>query len=179
MRVFPLSLVILLTVATFSVGMLHLSQTTAFSLGIVSLWQPDFESINSVLLHFSWWPRVFTTVISGVGLAVAGVLMQQVLRNPLASPTTLGVASGANFTLMLATLFAPWMLNFSANLVALVGGVTSMGLVMLLSWRRALSPTVVVVSGLVINLYFASLSTVILMMNAEKLNGLMIWGLAR
>ena len=176
MRAFPLSLVILLSMFTVSVGALHLSQTTAFSNGLASLWQPDFQSINSVLLHFSWWPRVFTTVISGAGLAVAGVLMQQVLRNPLASPTTLGVASGANFTLMLATLFTPWMLDFSANLVALIGGITSMGLVMLLSWRRALSPTVVVVSGLVINLYFASLSTVILMMNTEKLNGLMIWG---
>ncbi|MEZ9083012.1 Fe(3+)-hydroxamate ABC transporter permease FhuB [Vibrio harveyi] len=176
MRAFPLSLVILLSMFTVFVGALHLSQTTAFSNGLASLWQPDFQSINSVLLHFSWWPRVFTTVISGAGLAVAGVLMQQVLRNPLASPTTLGVASGANFTLMLATLFTPWMLDFSANLVALIGGITSMGLVMLLSWRRALSPTVVVVSGLVINLYFASLSTVILMMNTEKLNGLMIWG---
>ncbi|UQA51087.1 Fe(3+)-hydroxamate ABC transporter permease FhuB [Vibrio sp. ED002] len=176
MKTVPLTLVVLLSALTLFVGVVHLHNTAAFPVALKSLWQPNFQSIDSVLLHFSWWPRVFTTIISGAGLAVAGVLMQQVLRNPLASPTTLGVASGANFTLMLATLFAPWLLDFSANLVALIGGVTSMALVMLLSWRRALSPTVVVVSGLVINLYFASLSTVILMMNTEKLNGLMIWG---
>ncbi|NOJ18976.1 Fe(3+)-hydroxamate ABC transporter permease FhuB [Vibrio jasicida] len=176
MKTVPLMLVVLLSALTLFVGVVHLHNTAAFPVALKSLWQPNFQSIDSVLLHFSWWPRVFTTIISGAGLAVAGVLMQQVLRNPLASPTTLGVASGANFTLMLATLFAPWLLDFSANLVALIGGVTSMALVMLLSWRRALSPTVVVVSGLVINLYFASLSTVILMMNTEKLNGLMIWG---
>ncbi|WP_038878735.1 Fe(3+)-hydroxamate ABC transporter permease FhuB [Vibrio jasicida] len=176
MKTVPLTLVVLLSALTLFVGVVHLHNTAAFPVALKSLWQPSFQSIDSVLLHFSWWPRVFTTIISGAGLAVAGVLMQQVLRNPLASPTTLGVASGANFTLMLATLFAPWLLDFSANLVALIGGVTSMALVMLLSWRRALSPTVVVVSGLVINLYFASLSTVILMMNTEKLNGLMIWG---
>ncbi|WP_045464389.1 Fe(3+)-hydroxamate ABC transporter permease FhuB [Vibrio hyugaensis] len=176
MKTIPLTLVVLLSALTLFVGVVHLHNTAAFPVALKSLWQPNFQSIDSVLLHFSWWPRVFTTIISGAGLAVAGVLMQQVLRNPLASPTTLGVASGANFTLMLATLFAPWLLDFSANLVALIGGVTSMALVMLLSWRRALSPTVVVVSGLVINLYFASLSTVILMMNTEKLNGLMIWG---
>ncbi|MCX2790257.1 Fe(3+)-hydroxamate ABC transporter permease FhuB [Vibrio sp. Sgm 5] len=176
MKTVPLTMVVLLSALTLFVGVVHLHNTAAFPVALKSLWQPNFQSIDSVLLHFSWWPRVFTTIISGAGLAVAGVLMQQVLRNPLASPTTLGVASGANFTLMLATLFASWLLDFSANLVALIGGVTSMALVMLLSWRRALSPTVVVVSGLVINLYFASLSTVILMMNTEKLNGLMIWG---
>ncbi|PMO45585.1 Fe3+-hydroxamate ABC transporter permease FhuB [Vibrio sp. 10N.222.52.B12] len=176
MKTVPLTLVVLLSALTLFVGVVHLHNTAAFPVALKSFWQPNFQSIDSVLLHFSWWPRVFTTIISGAGLAVAGVLMQQVLRNPLASPTTLGVASGANFTLMLATLFAPWLLDFSANLVALIGGVTSMALVMLLSWRRALSPTVVVVSGLVINLYFASLSTVILMMNTEKLNGLMMWG---
>lgn len=176
MKAMPLSLVVLLSAFTFSIGAFQLYQASSFSLALSSLWKPNFQSIDSVLLHFSWWPRVFTTIISGAGLAVAGVLMQQVLRNPLASPTTLGVASGSSFALMLATLFAPWMLDIAPNLVALIGGVTSMGLVMLLSWRRALSPTVVVVSGLVINLYFASLSTVILMMNTEKLNGLMIWG---
>ncbi|WP_045421397.1 Fe(3+)-hydroxamate ABC transporter permease FhuB [Vibrio jasicida] len=176
MKTVPLTMVVLLSALALFVGVVHLHNTAAFPVALKSLWQPNFQSIDSVLLHFSWWPRVFTTIISGAGLAVAGVLMQQVLRNPLASPTTLGVASGANFTLMLATLFAPWLLDFSANLVALIGGVTSMALMMLLPWRRALSPTVVVVSGLVINLYFASLSTVILMMNTEKLNGLMIWG---
>ena len=176
MKTMPLSFVVLLSAFTFSIGAFQLYQVSSFSLALSSLWEPNFQSIDSVLLHFSWWPRVFTTIISGAGLAVAGVLMQQVLRNPLASPTTLGVASGSSFALMLATLFAPWMLDIAPNLVALIGGVISMGLVMLLSWRRALSPTVVVVSGLVINLYFASLSTVILMMNTEKLNGLMIWG---
>ncbi|MFA0725026.1 iron chelate uptake ABC transporter family permease subunit, partial [Vibrio sp. 10N.222.49.E5] len=45
-----------------------------------------------------------------------------------------------------------------------------------LSWRRALSTTVVIVSGLVVNLYFGAVSTVLLMMNQDKLNGLMIWG---
>ncbi|MDF5183501.1 iron chelate uptake ABC transporter family permease subunit, partial [Vibrio parahaemolyticus] len=152
MKTMPLSFVVLLSAFTFSIGAFQLYQVSSFSLALSSLWEPNFQSIDSVLLHFSWWPRVFTTIISGAGLAVAGVLMQQVLRNPLASPTTLGVASGSSFALMLATLFAPWMLDIAPNLVALIGGVISMGLVMLLSWRRALSPTVVVVSGLVINL---------------------------
>ncbi|NMS01446.1 iron chelate uptake ABC transporter family permease subunit, partial [Vibrio parahaemolyticus] len=99
MKTMPLSFVVLLSAFTFSIGAFQLYQVSSFSLALSSLWEPNFQSIDSVLLHFSWWPRVFTTIISGAGLAVAGVLMQQVLRNPLASPTTLGVASGSSFAL--------------------------------------------------------------------------------
>jgi iron complex transport system permease protein len=46
-------------------------------------------------------------LLAGAALGLAGTLMQQVLRNPLASPTTLGVASGAQLALMMVTLLAP------------------------------------------------------------------------
>ncbi|MCV2401570.1 Fe(3+)-hydroxamate ABC transporter permease FhuB [Marinomonas sp. C2222] len=141
-----------------------------------SLFKPNWSSSSAINLHLTWWPRLFTTIIAGAALAVAGVLMQQVLRNPLASPSTLGVASGSSFALMTSTLYAPWLLDLSHSFVALAGGLLAMGIVFLLSWRRALSPTVVVVSGLVINLYFGSAGTVLLMMNQEQLSGLMIWG---
>jgi len=45
-----------------------------------------------------------------------------------------------------------------------------------LAWRRALSPSIVIVSGLVVNLYCGSFATVLLLMNQEELKGLMIWG---
>lgn len=154
----------------------QLSLSGGISNSISTLWKADPSLPYSIQLHFTWWPRLFTTLLAGSGLAVAGVLMQQVLRNPLASPSTLGVASGASFALMLATLYVPWLIEWSSSFVALVGGITTMGIVFALSWRRALSPTVVVVSGLVVNLYCGALSTVLLMMNQDKLSGLMIWG---
>lgn len=143
---------------------------------LASLWRFNPNSIQSVLLHFSWWPRLVTTLLAGAGLAVAGVLMQQVLRNPLASPATLGVASGANLALLLATLFAPQLLLWSPSAVATLGGLFTMVVVFSLAWRRALSPSIVIVSGLVVNLYCGSFATVLLLMNQEELKGLMIWG---
>ncbi|MCG9579526.1 Fe(3+)-hydroxamate ABC transporter permease FhuB [Vibrio tubiashii] len=176
MRILSLSLVAILAAFTLAIVGFQLNTSGNFSAGINSLFQADWMSPESVKLHLTWWPRFFTTLIAGAALAAAGVLMQQVLRNPLASPSTLGVASGASFALMLATLYAPWLLTFSKSLIALLGGVGTMALVFALSWRRALSPTVVVVSGLVINLYFGAVNTVLLMMNQDKLAGLMIWG---
>ncbi len=152
-------------------------QTGGFAL---SSWWPDLgdesASPGDWVLALGWWPRLVTALIAGAGLALAGVLMQQVLRNPLASPTTLGVAGGANLALMAATLFAPALMGWGAEWVALAGGGLAMGLVFLLSWRRALSPLVVVLAGLVVNLYLGALAMTLLLFNQETLQGLLIWG---
>lgn len=128
------------------------------------------------LMHFGWWPRVCVALLAGAGLALAGVLMQQVLRNPLAAPTTLGVATGANLALALATLLAPGLLAAGREWVALTGGGVAMGLVFMLAWRHRLSPIVVVLAGLVVNLYFGAIGTLLLLFNPETLSGLLIWG---
>lgn len=63
-------------------------------------------------------PRVFTAVVAGAGLAVAGLIMQAILRNPLASPYTLGVASAASFGAALAIILQTSMLGILAVSVA-------------------------------------------------------------
>ena len=52
--------------------------------------------------------RLCMAALCGATLALAGTVMQQVLRNPLASPTTLGVASGAQLALVVATILIPF-----------------------------------------------------------------------
>lgn len=141
-----------------------------------ALFSPARDDIAQVLAHYAWWPRLSVALLAGGGLAFAGVLMQQVLRNPLAAPTTLGVASGANLALMAATLMAPGLLVFGREWVALLGGGLAMGLVFLLAWRQGLSPIVVVLAGLVVNLYFGALGMVLLLFHQEALKGLLIWG---
>ncbi len=133
-------------------------------------------SAEALVRHYSWWPRLAMALLAGGGLALAGVLMQQVLRNPLAAPTTLGVASGANLALMAATLLAPGLLLAGREWVALAGGGGAMALVFALTWRRGLSPAVVVLAGLVVNLYAGALGMVLLLFHQETLKGLLIWG---
>ncbi|MQM39722.1 Iron(3+)-hydroxamate import system permease protein FhuB [wastewater metagenome] len=130
----------------------------------------------SLALFFAWWPRLATALLAGGALALAGVLMQQILRNPIAAPTTLGVASGANLALMVATLMAPGLLGAGREWVAMIGGGLSMALVFALAWRQALAPVVVVLAGLVVNLYFGALGMVLLLFHQEALKGLLIWG---
>ncbi|SIO38505.1 Fe(3+)-hydroxamate ABC transporter permease FhuB [Salinivibrio sp. ES.052] len=169
----PLALLAaLLSLASTLLGQWNVSSSMLWH----SLWSLDDSASIGVVMHLTWWPRLVTALLAGACLGLAGTLMQQVLRNPLASPSTLGVANGASLALMLATLYAPWLLTWSSAMVAMSGGVLTMLVVFALAWRRGLSPTVVVIAGLILNLYCGALSTVLLLMNQEALHGMMVWG---
>ncbi|MDM5142270.1 Fe(3+)-hydroxamate ABC transporter permease FhuB [Aeromonas bestiarum] len=141
-----------------------------------TLFSPNLDDVRQAVVHFSWLPRLTVTLLAGAALGLAGTLMQQVLRNPLASPTTLGVASGAQLALMMVTLFAPSWLLLGREWIAMAGGSLAMALVFALAWRRQLNPVVIVFAGLVTNLYLAAISMGLLLFFQEELKGLLVWG---
>ncbi|WP_322529263.1 Fe(3+)-hydroxamate ABC transporter permease FhuB [Salinicola sp. LHM] len=137
---------------------------------------PDDDQIRQIVMHYTFAPRLLVALLGGAALALAGCLMQQVLRNPLASPATLGVTSGAQLALVIATLWAPsWMLA-GREWIALLGGIAATLLVFALSWKRRLAPMVVVLSGMVVSLYFSAINSALLLFHQESLSGLFIWG---
>lgn len=154
----------------------ELSRQLPASLWWQSLFSPELEDARQAVVYFSWLPRLAICLLAGAALGLAGTLMQQVLRNPLASPTTLGVASGAQLALMMVTLFAPSWLLLGREWIAMAGGSLAMALVFALAWRRQLNPVVIVFAGLVINLYLAAISMGLLLFFQEELKGLLVWG---
>lgn len=132
--------------------------------------------LHSVELVHGWLPRVAVSLLAGAGLGAAGAAMQQVLRNPIASPLTLGVAAGARLSLSLLTLWAPGMLAAIGEPVAMLGGAAALALVLGLASRRGLDPVTVVLAGLVVNLYFGALNAGLLLFFEMDLSALLIWG---
>lgn len=181
LRLTPAWLCLPLALGVLVLALDHLLAGPGPIAGLAALLEPaaTADTATGLVLHYAWWPRLAMALLAGGGLALAGVLMQQVLRNPLAAPTTLGVASGANLALMAVSLMAPSLLGLGREWVALAGGGLAMGLVFALAWRRGLAPMVVVLGGLVVNLYFGALSMVLLLFHQEALKGLLIWGRGR
>lgn len=132
--------------------------------------------IGRMVFLYSTLPRMATALICGAALALSGALFQQVLRNPLASPTTLGISAGANLALVLAMLWVPGLLGIGRDIVALIGSGTAAALVFLLGARRGFSPFSLVLSGLVISLWCGALSAVLMLLNERYLVSLFIWG---
>ncbi|WP_081963141.1 Fe(3+)-hydroxamate ABC transporter permease FhuB [Pseudomonas sp. ML96] len=137
---------------------------------------PVDGDMQQLILHFSWFPRLCMALLCGAVLALAGTLMQQVLRNPLASPTTLGVSSGAQLGLLVATLWAPWALDYGREWVALAGGGIAALLVFALAWRRGLAPLTLILAGLVVTLYLSALNVTLMLVQQQDLNAVFIWG---
>lgn len=165
-----------LLVLTLGLACAELARQLPGALWWQALFSPELDDARQAVVHFSWLPRLAICLLAGAALGLAGTLMQQVLRNPLASPTTLGVASGAQLALMMVTLLAPSWLLIGREWIAMAGGSLAMGLVFALAWPRQLNPVVIVFAGLVINLYLAAISMGLLLFFQEELKGLLVWG---
>lgn len=134
------------------------------------------SAMGEVVVHFSWLPRLLVSWLCGAALGLSGVLMQQVLRNPLASPTTMGVSSGAHLALVAATLALPGLTGWGREVVALAGSAAAAALVFSLAWNKGLAPLAVVLAGLVVSLYFGALGAALVLFNQSYVAGLFIWG---
>lgn len=134
------------------------------------------RALESILIWQSLIPRAVTALICGAALGLAGMLLQRVLRNPIADASTLGVASGAQLALTIATAYAPALIAFSREGVALVGAIVAVALVLGLSWRRGLDPMTVVLSGMVVSLVSAAASATVILAKGEYVLSLFIWG---
>ncbi|MEQ5817291.1 Fe(3+)-hydroxamate ABC transporter permease FhuB [Marinobacter sp. NFXS11] len=143
---------------------------------IAAFWTFDANDYASVLAHYSWAPRVAIAVLIGFGLGLAGAVTQQILGNPLASPTTLGVEAGGQFGITVATMFFPGLLAFSPDLVAVSGGLLAIGLVIALTWRLGFSPVTVILAGLVVTFFLGAVNMAFLLLKGEWLGNLFIWG---
>lgn len=134
-----------------------------------------FDPERLVLLY-SDLPRLVTALLAGAALGLAGAILQQVLRNPLASPTTLGLSAGAKLALSLATLYAPGLLLLGRDLVALAGSLVAGLPVLAIGARRDFAPVTLVLAGLVVSLYCGALAAMLILLNERYLDSLFIWG---
>lgn len=101
-------------------------------------------------------PRILIAMVGGAATAVAGVLLQAAIRNPLADPGIIGVSAGASFAAVLVTAFFP-MLLFFTPVFAFAGGLVAFGLVYSLSWRGGLSPLRIILMGVAVGAMFTGL----------------------
>jgi len=144
----------------FAALILALLVAASLRMGL-DFWAADADMVGTLLKVRGI--RVGVAIITGSALAVAGVLLQALLRNPLASPDVLGLSAGAGLGVMIAAYAA-----YAAGLgiahlglwsapAALVGGLGALGLVYLMSQRRGLvEPVSLILVGVVVSILCGS-----------------------
>lgn len=138
--------------------------------------RPSVPGLDDVILWQVELPRAAVALLAGAALGLSGAVLQRVLRNPIADPSTLGIASGAQLALTLAFAFAPGLVGTSREGVALAGGAGAAALVLALGWRRGLDPVAVVLSGMMIALVAGALSATLILARGDYVLSLFIWG---
>ncbi len=125
------------------------------------------ENGNALLLQEQriYWemrfPRTVLAMLTGSGLALAGMVFQALFRNPLATPYTLGIASGASFGASVFLLYSPWVpalfFGMGQSIYALGGALLATWIVYLLSRSKDVSSERMLLAGVAVNFFFASL----------------------
>lgn len=175
-RKLPLTLILLLLAAAGGLTIYNLTQQLPPAQWARALSAPDIDDVRQMLFHYSLLPRLTVSLLAGAGLGLVGVLFQQVLRNPLAEPSTLGVAAGAQLGLTIATL---WVLpggEFTRQLAAMVGAIVVGGLVFGVAWGKRMSPVTLILAGLVLELYCGAVNSLLALFHYDQLQGMFLWG---
>jgi iron complex transport system permease protein len=152
--------------------------------GLFAMFGEPQSGIAEVVVVNMRLPRILLAVLTGMCLAVAGAVMQGVLRNPLVSPFTLGLASAASFgaaiTIVLGTgilgMFIAGGSNLDIILNAFLFGLLSMMLIYGISRVRGTSQSTLILAGVVLGYIFQA-GVIILkyLSNNDKLKDLELW----
>ena len=108
-------------------------------------------------------PRIFLGILAGIGLGLAGAVMQGILRNPLASPYTLGISSGAGFGASLAILAGAgfvggkYLIIGNAFVFALLVSFT----ILALSSHKGATPETMILAGIAMMYLFSAMTTIL------------------
>jgi iron complex transport system permease protein len=126
---------------------------------VFSLSMPFVDNVDAQIFFLARLPRSLAAAIVGGTLAAAGVVFQGLLRNPLATPYTLGISAGASFGAMAAITFGTLLPIGSVTGASLAGALLAVMVVYgLASARHAgLSTTVLLLAGVTMNSFFSAL----------------------
>ena len=119
-------------------------------------------------------PRVLVAIFIGSNLAIAGVLLQAVMKNPLADPGITGISSGASLVAIMVMVFVP-ELSHIKPLIAFIGGSVAALLVYGIAYKNGLSPIRIVLAGIAINAMLGSMSSILTIFNGNGASSIQLW----
>lgn len=127
---------------------------------------PDGDTAAWIVLAGIRLPRVLAALVCGWGLSIAGLGIQSLLRNPLGSPSTLGISQGAAFGAALS------IVGFGAGvtrvtLCAFCGAMAATGIILFLARLRRLTPEAIILVGVALSSLFASATILIQFLATE------------
>ncbi|MCM8816225.1 MAG: iron ABC transporter permease [Candidatus Omnitrophica bacterium] len=164
--------VILFTVSAFIFGMCF--GTEFFSpLRLIKIILSSENQFEKTILFKIRMPRVWCGFLVGSGLAISGLILQAILKNPLAESYILGISGGASLGIAIGIIVNKIL---AIPIFAFIGGIMSIVVLLFLSSIRRLSPGTLILVGIMLNFIFSSFSLlVVTMLQKERFMEVVIW----
>ncbi|CEK34959.1 MAG: iron ABC transporter permease [Paeniclostridium sordellii] len=164
-----LILLIVLLVLLTTVGSVNLS----FGEIISALINDDNKMVTTIVYKMRL-PRNILAVLVGANLAVSGILLQSVMKNPLADPGITGVSTGASVAAIIILLVAPQFTSI-LPIAAFIGGAIACMLVFLMAYKNGLKPGRIVLAGVAINTILGGVISYLSTMYSDRIQSAMLW----
>ncbi len=119
-------------------------------------------------------PRVFIGALVGMNLALAGCVLQGVLRNPLADPGIIGVSAGGGLAAMLVMILWP-ELTALVPLAAFIGALAALGMVVALAWNKGVQPLPMVLAGVAVAALLGGGMSILMIFYSDRIPGTVNW----
>ncbi|TDL31519.1 iron ABC transporter permease [Jeotgalibacillus sp. S-D1] len=168
-----------LTVLRVTIALIVTVAVFLISLGLGEVWVPPQEIIpvlfgggdpfNQLIIRDFRLPRILIALLVGVALAVAGALLQGMVRNPLASPDIIGISGGASvFVVGFLVLFSDSNGALTVSIqwlpvAAFLGALLAAVLVYSFSWKNGLSPVRLVLIGIGLSMFMNACTTLLML----------------
>ena len=186
-RILIIILLLILVFITIQFAMLMGSFEVNFT-NIRDFWTDEESMVHQVITRIRL-PRIVAAILTGSVLSVSGAVSQSLMRNPLASPFTLGISSSAAFGAAFAIIFlGAGDTNSSAadaviinnqyivGISAFAWSLVSIAVIVFLSRMRNSSPQIIILSGVVLSsLFGAGISAMQYFANDVQLASIMFW----
>jgi iron complex transport system permease protein len=150
---------------------------------IVNTLIPDIFMVDDLITHVILkirLPLILGAIIAGAGLGICGCVMQAVLKNPMASPFTLGISSGAHFGISIGAVFGVTILNGPYFLVgnAFLCALLCSGFIISLSALRGATSETLVLAGIAVNYLFQATNQFLTYIADDAQRNIMsLWGM--
>lgn len=162
---------IALALAGFSTLSLQMGVIAVPRRALMTDWQTGRE-YHYVLTAYRL-PRLLLALLVGAALAVAGVLVQGIVRNPLASPDILGVNHATSLASVGALLLLPSLPVIALPLLAFAGGMA--GLILLRILANTSQPMKLALTGVALSACWASLTDYLMLSRPQDVNSALLW----
>jgi iron complex transport system permease protein len=182
-----LTLTLILTITfAITVGPMQISPLDAYKIIIKNipfigdLVRGGSSSIEEVIILQVRLPRILAAAIVGIALAVSGVVLQGLLRNPMADPYVIGISSGASlgasFVIAFGIGFSFFGLLYSIPLVAFVTALGTVLLVYTISRTGQGVPMLtLLLVGIAVNSFLLAIEAIIRLLSGEAIHAIMAW----